>query len=160
KTVSWAFPLFLLVMALPIFPILWGGVALGLDTPVQYFPLTVPMAAESSTFAIIAFVGGLSAATGAMIAIALALATMIMNQWLLPIIHLLAKRYVYGQLIWMRRALIGVVMLSGYLFYVALNNRFKLTELALVAFIATLQLLPGVMAVAHWPRGSRRGFIA
>ncbi|MBC6905752.1 PAS domain S-box protein [Saccharophagus sp. K07] len=160
KTVSWAFPLFLLVMALPIFPILWGGVALGLDTPVQYFPLTVPMAAESSTFAIIAFVGGLSAATGAMIAIALALATMIMNHWLLPIIHLRAKRDVYGQLIWMRRALIGVVMLSGYLFYVALNNRFKLTELALVAFIATLQLLPGVMAVAHWPRGSRRGFIA
>src|SRR5690606_27253644 len=25
KTVTWAFPLFLLVMALPIFPILWGG---------------------------------------------------------------------------------------------------------------------------------------
>ena len=160
RTVTWAFPLFLLVMALPIFPILWGGKALGLDVPAQYFPLSVPMAAGSGTFAVIAFVGGLSAATGAMIAIALALATMILNHWLLPIIHLRAKRDVYGQLIWMRRALIVTVMLGGYLFYVALNNRFNLTELALAAFIATLQLLPGVMAVAHWPKGNRRGFIA
>lgn len=160
KTVTWAFPLFLLVMALPIFPILWGGIAMKLDVPAQYFPLSVPMAAGSSTFAIIAFVGGLSAATGAMIAIALALATMILNHWLLPIIHFRAKRDVYDQLIWMRRVLIGMVLLGGYLFYVALNNRFNLTELALAAFIATLQLLPGVMAVAHWPRGNRRGFIA
>ncbi len=160
QTVTWAFPLFLLVMALPIFPILWGGKALDLDGPAQYFPLSVPMAAGSSGFAVIAFVGGLSAATGAMVAIALALATMILNHWLLPIIHIRAKRDVYGQLIWMRRALIVSVMLSGYLFYVALNNRFNLTELALAAFIATLQLLPGVMAVAHWPKGNRRGFIA
>jgi PAS domain S-box-containing protein len=160
RTVTWAFPLFLLVMALPIFPILWGGIAMKLDVPAQYFPLSVPMAAGSSTFAIIAFVGGLSAATGAMIAIALALATMILNHWLLPIIHFRAKRDVYGQLIWMRRMLIGVVLLGGYLFYVALNNRFNLTELAIAAFIATLQLLPGLMAVAHWPRGNRRGFIA
>jgi PAS domain S-box-containing protein len=160
RLVTWAFPLFLLLMALPIFPILWAGEALGLDAPAQYFPLSVPMALNSPTFAVIAFVGGLSAATGAMIAIALALSTMILNHWLLPIIHIRAKRDMYGQLIWMRRALILVVMLAGYLFYVALNNRFTLTELALAAFIATLQLLPGVMAVAHWPKGNRRGFIA
>jgi PAS domain S-box-containing protein len=160
RTVSWAFPLFLLVMALPIFPILWGGIALNLDAPAQYFPLSVPIATGSTTFAVIAFVGGLSAATGAMIAITLALTTMILNHWLLPIIHFRAKRDVYDQLIWMRRALIAVVLLGSYLFYAALNNRFNLTELALAAFIGTLQLLPGVMAVAHWPRGNRRGFIA
>jgi PAS domain S-box-containing protein len=160
RLVTWAFPLFLLVMALPVFPILWSGSALGLDAPAQYFPLSVPMALNSGTFAVIAFVGGLSAATGAMIAIALALSTMILNHWLLPIIHIRAKRDMYGQLIWMRRVLILVVMLAGYLFYIALNNRFTLTELALATFIATLQLLPGVMAVAHWPKGNRRGFIA
>lgn len=160
KTVTWAFPLFLLVMALPIFPILWGGVALNLDSPAQYFPLSVPLARQSSTFALIAFVGGISAATGAMIAIALALSTMVLNHWLLPIFRFRTKRDVYRQLMWMRRVLIAVLLLGGYLFYVALNNRFNLTELALPAFIATLQLLPGVIAVAHWPQGNRRGFIA
>ena len=160
KTVSWAFPLFLLVMALPIFPILWGGFALDLDSPAQYFPLSIPMAKGSSLFALIAFVGGISAATGAMIAITLALATMVLNHWLLPTFRFRTKRDVYGQLIWMRRSLIATVLLGGYLFYIALNNRFNLTELALPAFIATLQLLPGVIAVAHWPQGNRRGFIA
>ena len=160
RTLTWAFPLFLLVMALPIFPILWSGFALGLDSAVQYFPLTVPMATGSGTFTVIAFVGGLSAATGAMITIALALTTMILNQWILPTIRFRAKRDVYHQLAWLRRIIVVAVLASGYLFYVALNNRFNLTELALAAFMGTLQLLPGVIAVVHWPNGNRRGFIA
>lgn len=160
RIVSWAFPLFLLFMALPIFPILWGGLALGIESPTQYFPLSVPLFTNNGIVAVIVFVGGLSAATGAMIAIALALATMVLNHWLLPIFRVRAKRDIYRQLVWMRRVLIAVVLLCGYLFYVILNNRFNLTELALAAFIATLQLLPGVMAVAHWPQGNRRGFIA
>ncbi len=160
RSVSWAFPLFLLVMALPVFPILWAGQALNLDSPTQYSPLTIPMFNDQATFALIAFVGGLSAATGAMIAIALALATMILNHWLLPIFRVRAKRDIYRQVIWMKRCLIAAVLLCGYLFYVALNNRFNLTELALAAFIGTLQLLPGVIAVAHWTDGNRRGFIA
>lgn len=160
RLVSWAFPLFLLFMALPIFPILWSGIALNIESPTQYFPLSVPLATNNGTVAIIAFVGGLSAATGAMIAIALALATMVLNHWLLPVLRVRAKRDIYRQLLWMRRFLIAGVLLCGYLFYVTLNNRFTLTELALAAFIATLQLLPGVMAVAHWPQGNRRGFIA
>lgn len=160
KTITWAFPLFLLVMALPVFPILWGGHALGLQSPVEYFPLSIPLSRDSNLFAIIAFVGGLSAATGAMIAIALALSTMILNHWLLPIFRVKAKRDIYRQLIWMRRTLIAAVLLCGYVFYAVLNNRFNLTQLAITAFIATLQLMPGVLAVAHWPQGNRRGFLA
>lgn len=160
KTVTWAFPLFLLFMALPVFPILWGGLALDLNTPAQYFPLTVPLATNNSTMAVIAFVGGLSAATGAMITIALALATMVLNHWLLPVIRFRTKSDIYQQLTWLRRALIALVLAGAYIFYLALNGRFSLTELALAAFIATLQLLPGVIAVVHWPVGNRRGFIA
>lgn len=160
KTVTWAFPLFLLVMAVPVFPILWGGKALGLESPVEYFPLSVPMAQGSHTFALIAFVGGLSASTGAMVAIALALTTMILNHWILPLIRLQVKEDVYRQIVWLRRTLIAAVVLGGYLFYVLLNNRFVLTDLALTSFIATLQLLPAVIAVAHWPRANRKGLIA
>ncbi len=160
RIVTWAFPLFLLIMALPIFPILWSGYAIGLTGPAQYFPLSVPLAAGSRTFTLIAFVGGLSAATGAMVAISLAMTTMILNQWILPTIRLHAKSNIYEQLVWMRRVLIGLVLMGGYFFYILMNNRFNLTELALCSFIATLQLLPGIIAVAHWPRGNRRGFLA
>src|SRR5690606_16843078 len=74
-TVSWAFPLFLLLLALPIFPILWAGFELDVPVPAQYFTLGVPMEGGTGALTILAFVGGLSAATGAQVAIALALAT-------------------------------------------------------------------------------------
>ena len=160
STVSWAFPLFLLLMALPIFPLLWAGFALDIQTPALYFPLAVPLASDNVTLSIIAFVGGLSAATGAMIAIALAMSTMVLNHWILPATPLRTKKDIYRQLIWMRRVLVAAVVLTGYLFYVILNNRFNLTELALAAFIGTLQFLPGIIAVAHWSRGNRRGLLA
>lgn len=160
RTVTWAFPLFLLLMSLPIFPILWAGIELKSQLPAQYFPLAVPIAAGSPVFTIISFVAGLSAATGAIVAISLAIATMILNHWILPATPLRTQKAIYGQLIWMRRILISIVVVGGYLFYMLLSNAFNLTELALAAFICTLQFLPGVIAVAHWPRGNRKGLIS
>ncbi len=156
---SWAFPLFLLLMALPIFPILWGGYHLNLNIPPQYFPLAVPLIQGNASIAILAYIGGLSAATGAMVAMTLALTTMILNQWILPSNTLRTKRDLYRQLIWMRRALIMLVLLVGFIFYLILNNAFSLSQLALTAFIGTLQLLPGVLGVTHWPRINRQGLI-
>jgi len=160
KTVSWAFPLFLFFMALPIFPILWAGTKLGTQIPAEYFPLAVPIASGNATFTIISFVAGLSAATGAVIAITLSVATMIMNHWILPATPLGTKKEIYGQLVQIRRILICVVVAIGYTFYVVLNNRFNLTDLAISSFIATLQFLPGIIAVVYWAHGNRRGFIA
>ncbi|BCD96898.1 sensor histidine kinase [Marinagarivorans cellulosilyticus] len=156
---SWAFPLFLLLMALPIFPILWGGYQLTLDTPSQYFPLAVPLAQGNATISILAYIGGLSAATGAMVAMTLALTTMMLNQWILPSNSLRTKRDLYRQLIWMRRGLIALVSMIGFSYYLVLNNKFTLTQLALTAFIGTLQLLPGVLGVTHWPKINRRGLV-
>ncbi|SMF21065.1 Two-component sensor kinase CbrA [Alteromonadaceae bacterium Bs31] len=160
KTISWAFPLFLLVMALPIFPLLWAGIKLGGQFPTEYYPLAIPIVSGSNTFTIISFVAGLSAATGAIVAISLAVATMILNHWILPATPLRTHNEIYGQLIWMRRVLIAVVILSGYGFYLTLGNNFNLSALALTSFIATLQFLPGVIAVVHWSRGDRNGLLA
>ncbi|HEY7774269.1 MAG TPA: ATP-binding protein [Marinagarivorans sp.] len=156
---SWAFPLFLLLMALPIFPILWGGYQLSLDTPAQYFPLAVPLAQGNATISILAYIGGLSAATGAMVAMTLALTTMMLNQWILPSNSLRTKRDLYRQLIWMRRGLIALISMIGFTYYWVLNNQFTLTQMALTAFIGTLQLLPGVLGVTHWPKINRRGLV-
>ncbi|MFI2813132.1 ATP-binding protein [Microbulbifer sp. M83] len=160
RIASWAFPLFLLLMALPIFPIMWAGFALDVTEPVQYFALAVPRASGSALLTVAAFVGGLSAATGALIMITLALSTMVMNHWLLPGTRWHSEDNMYRQLVWLRRAIVGALFLAGFAFYLLLNNRLSLSDLALMAFIASLQFLPGIFAVIHWPRGNRRGFIA
>lgn len=160
KIVSWAFPLFLFFMALPIFPILWAGIKLDSQISVEYFPLAVPLVSGNATFTIISFIAGLSAATGALIAIALSMSTMIMNHWILPATPLRTKKEIYGQLIRIRRILIAVVIIIGYAFYLVLSNKFNLTDLAICAFIATLQFLPGVIGVVYWSQGNVRGFAA
>ena len=159
RTASWGFPLFLLLMALPIFPIMWAGFALDVSEPVQYFTLAVPRASGSALLTIVAFIGGLSAATGALIMITLALSTMVMNHWLLPGTRWQSDDNMYRQLLWLRRALVAALFLAGFGFYLLLNNRLSLSDLAIIAFIASLQFLPGIFAVIHWPQGNRRGFI-
>ncbi|WP_226666146.1 ATP-binding protein [Microbulbifer aggregans] len=160
RAASWGFPLFLLLMALPIFPIMWAGFALDVSEPVQYFTLAVPRASGSALLTILAFVGGLSAATGALIMITLALSTMVMNHWLLPGTRWQSEDNMYRQLLWLRRTLVTALFLAGFAFYLLLNNRLSLSDLAIIAFIASLQFLPGIFAVIHWPQGNRRGFIA
>lgn len=157
--VSWAFPLFLLFMSLPVFPILWAGFELNVPFPAQYFSLGVPMESGSEKLAIVAFLGGLSAATGAQVAITLALATMVLNHWLLPIFRLDARHDIYLRLLWLRRLLILAIFLAGFLFFQLVHNRYSLTSLALLAFIEGLQFLPGIIAIAYWPRGNSRGFM-
>ncbi|MBB3059605.1 ATP-binding protein [Microbulbifer rhizosphaerae] len=159
RTASWGFPLFLLLMALPIFPIMWAGFALDVTEPVQYFALAVPRASGSALLTVLAFVGGLSAATGALVMITLALSTMVMNHWLLPGTRWHSEDNMYRQLVWLRRALVAALFLAGFGFYLLLNNRLSLSDLALLAFMASLQFLPGIFAVIHWPRGNKRGFI-
>ncbi len=160
NTASWAFPLFLLLMALPLFPILWAGFELNLKVPTQYFTLGIPMALNSPSLTIVAFIGGLSAATGALVTSALALSTMLLNHWLLPFAGLRLKPDLYSHLVWLRRILITLIFVAGYSFYRLLGNQYGLTSLALMAFIGTLQFLPGVVAVAYWPKANRRGLIA
>ncbi|MCW8194969.1 PAS domain-containing protein [Proteobacteria bacterium 005FR1] len=158
--VSWAVPLFLLFLALPVFPILWAGFELNAPVPAQYFSLGVPLQAKSGSLTIIAFLGGLSAATGAQVAITLALTTMIVNHWLLPALRLDARYDIYLRLLWLRRLVVLAIFLAGFLFFLLVHGHHTLVNLAILGFVAGLQFLPGIIAVAYWPRGNQRGFVA
>lgn len=156
---SWAIPLFLLFMALPIFPILWAGLAMGVSAPIQYFPLAVPMESGANGLSILVFLGGLSASTGAQVTIAMAAATMMLNHWLLRAFPVTAQPRVYQHVDWLRRLLIVAVFLAGFLFFLLVHNRYSLADLAILAFVEALQFLPGIVAVAFWPRAHGRAFI-
>lgn len=60
-------PLFLLLMSLAVPLILWAGLKLGATTNPEYFTLGVGIAANSKSLALLAYVGGLSAASGLII---------------------------------------------------------------------------------------------
>lgn len=160
RPASWAFPLFLLIMALAVPPILWAGIYLNVDTPPEYFAIGIGLTLNEPWLVILTFLGGLAAASGVMIVITLASAAMLLNHVVLQF-HKPSPRYdIYGWLLWMRRALIAGILLMAYGFYVTMGMSLDLNRLGLLAFVASLQFLPGVLGLLYWPRANRKGFLS
>jgi Na+/proline symporter len=157
---SWGLPLLLLLMSLAVPLILWAGLRLGASTSPEYFTLGIGIAANSTALTLLAYVGGLSASSGLIIVTTLALSGMALNHLVLPLYQPPAEGNIYRWLKWTRRGLIVAIIMAGYTFYLLLGTRQDLAHLGIVAFVATLQFLPGVLSVLYWPTANRRGFIA
>ena len=159
-TASWGVPLFLLLMSLPILPILWAGLKLAAPTSPEYYTLGLGLALNNEHLTLLAFMGGLSAASGVIIVLTLAMSGMVLNHLVLPLYQPPAEKNIYRWLKRTRRALIIAIILAGYSFYLLLRSEQDLSNLGLVAFVATLQFLPGVLSVLYWPKANRYGFIS
>lgn len=162
RAASWGLPLYLLLLALPILPILWAAVASGQTAPFEYAGINLGIALHSPVISGLAFVAGLSAASGVIIVTTLALANMCLN-YLVPSNNPLrrsSEQSLYKQLKWMRRVLITALILGGYAFYMLLSGAQSLPQLAILAFSGTLQFFPAVVFTPYWPRANRTGLLA
>ncbi|MBI3900504.1 MAG: PAS domain S-box protein [Gammaproteobacteria bacterium] len=160
---SWAFPLFLLLLNLPIVPILWAGAQFHPGANPDYYVLGITLVSDSAWLSTLAFVGGVSAASSMMIVETLALAAMCLNHLILPMSFGAGERpyeNLYDRLLWWRRLLIAVIILAGYGFYRLLEDNQSLVELGLISFVAVAQFLPGVLGLLYWRRATRVGFIS
>ena len=160
---SWGFPLFLLLLNISIPPILWAGQSLDLSYGPDMYVLGVSMQSQSEILPIFIFIGGISAASAMIIVTTIALASMCMNHLLLPISFPHQQRKgvdLYSLLIWGKRALIFLIVLAGYAFYLFLQTHQELTDLGLISFVAIAQFLPGIFGLLYWRKASRQGFIA
>ena len=157
---SWGLPLLLLLFSLAVPLILWASLRLGATTNPEYFTLGLGMALDNDLLALVAYVGGLSAASGLIIVSTLSLSGMVLNHLVLPLYQPPAGGNIYRWLKWTRRLLIIAIIMAGYGFYLLLAAEQDLANLGIVAFVATLQFLPATLSVLYWPSANRRGFIA
>ncbi|GAA0795494.1 sensor histidine kinase [Marinobacterium sediminicola] len=157
---SWGLPLFLLLLALAVPPILWAAIkSNAIDNP-EYLVIQLGQTLQLPWLSLLAFIGGLSAASGIIIVATVALASMLQNHVVLPLVKVPDNVRFYAWLLWVRRLIILAVMLGSYLFFHFIGHRFALNQLGLLAFIAFLQFLPGVLVTLYWPAASRNGFLA
>jgi Na+/proline symporter/signal transduction histidine kinase len=159
---SWAFPLFLLLLNLSIPPILWAGQFLNLKIPADLYVLGITLESGSTILPVLTFIGGLSAASAMIIVTTLALSTMCMNYLVLPAGF--SSRFSHGAsmyqwLLWGRRAVIILIIASGYGFYLVQQRNQGLAGLGLISFVAVAQCLPGIVGLLYWQRASKAGFI-
>ena len=156
---SWGIPLFLLLLAITVPPILWAGMKHDAITNPEYLLLQLGQNLQLPWFSLLTFIGGLSAASGIIIVAAVALASMLQNHVVLPLVRVPDNVRFYAWLLWLRRLIIMAVMLGSYLFFRHIGQQFSLNQLGLLAFIAFLQFLPGILATLYWPNASRTGFL-
>lgn len=162
-TASWGLPFFLLLLSVSTPLILWAGLKIGSPYPPEYFPLAIGDALDSRWLTIIAYVGGLSAASGLFIVTSLSLASMLLNHVILPLYQ--AKESVHVQMNiyrWLtnvKRLVIATLILACYGFYRLLHNEVDMYSLSIVAYVGALQLLPGTLSTIYWDRANHKGLI-
>ena len=159
-TASWGFPLYLLLLSLCVPPLLWAGEVLQPATSPDYYVLGLAMQSRSGLLALVAYLGGISAASAMIIVTTLALSSMTLNHLVLPLVRPTPQRDLYTALRWARRVMIGAIIGAGFAFYLMLERTEGLVAWGMISFLAMVQFVPGVVGVLYWPRATRAGLIA
>ncbi|MGR3514905.1 MAG: ATP-binding protein [Paracoccaceae bacterium] len=166
-TASWAFPLYLFLMSLFVVPIAAIGLnVLPVEANPDLFVLTVPLAFDRDSLALLAFLGGFSSATSMVIVAALAVSTMVSNHIVMPI--WLSQRQggatvsgdVRHVVIVSRRVSIGALLALGYLYYVYSGGSGALAAIGLIAFTGMAQVMPAMIGGIFWRGATRYGAAA
>src|ERR1700676_4209572 len=147
RRAAWLFPAYLVLINLFVLPIAMAGL---LTFPAarpdsDMFVVALPLAAHSELVTLIAFVGGLSAATAMVIVETVALAIMVSNDIVIPLV---LKRHATrsgepsdgaAQLLTTRRIAIFVILLLAYIYYRSAGPA-QLASIGLLSFAAIAQL--------------------
>jgi len=169
KRAIWLFPLYLFLINLFVLPIALGGLlhfgmAGGVDA--DTFVLTLPLANQSEGLALLAYIGGLSAATGMVIVETIALSTMVCNDLVMPLLlrrgwfNLAARSDLSGLLLEIRRWAIVVILMLGYAYFRLAGEAYALVSIGLISFAAVAQFAPVVIGGLYWKGGTRSGALA
>jgi len=164
----WLFPLYMLAINIFVAPIAFGGLLHfpegGVDA--DTFVLTLPMAEQHTGLALLAFLGGLSAATGMVIVETIALSTMVCNDLVMPVLlrsrrlRLNERRDLSNLLLDIRRWAIVVILLLGYLYFRLAGEAYALVSIGLISFAAVAQFGPVILGGIYWKGGTRAGALA
>ncbi len=167
KRAAWLFPLYLVLINLFVVPIAMAGLltfpAGSIDG--DMYVLALPLQAGSSLFTIIAFVGGLSAATAMVIVESVALSIMISNDIVMPLVLQRRAALITGRenvgslLLTVRRIAIFAILLLAYMYYRSAGDA-QLFAIGILAFAAIAQLAPAFFGGLLWRRATAGGAIA
>ncbi len=167
RPARWLFGGYLVVFSLFVVPITLAGQSLlaGSGASPDTYVLALPLALDREWLALLAYIGGFSAATGMVIVASVALATMVSNDLVMPLLlrnRVLAKSGgIDRQVLWVRRATILALALMAYGYYrLAAATGDSLAQHGLLAFAAVAQFAPALIGGLYWRGASRAGAFA
>jgi Na+/proline symporter/signal transduction histidine kinase len=168
KRARWWFPFYLLIFSALVPPIalaawpLLQGTGVSADAAVLWLPLSQ----GQDTLALLAYVGGFSAATGMVIVASVALSIMISNDLVMPLLlrvhklHLDSEGDLSRVVLWVRRFAIVALASLAFAYYRVTAHSDSLAATGLLAFAAVAQFMPAMLAGLFWSGASRHGVMA
>jgi len=168
RTARWLFPAYLVLISLFVLPIAAAGLRAFPQAQVvgDSFVLALPLAGGHGGLALMAYLGGFSAATSMVIVATIALATMLCNEVVMPLLLRapwlgLARRPDLSSLLKaIRRVAIVLIVMLAYVYYRLFIGPGTLAHIGLLSFSAVLLFAPGLVGGVLWRRGSYAGTVA
>ncbi len=163
KTAMWVMPVYLVLTSVIVIPIALSGMVLLPNSPEDMYVLSLPLTAGNNTLAVVAFIGGLSAATGMVVVAAISLSTMICNDLVMPLlirrngISFLKRDDLNNVILTIRRLAILGLMLGAYGYFKMIDSNQQLANIGLVSFAGIIQFLPATLFAIFWRRAHSEG---
>jgi Na+/proline symporter/signal transduction histidine kinase/ActR/RegA family two-component response regulator len=165
RRATWIFPLYLVLINLFVLPIAFVGLTnVGTATSSDLYVLSLPLLTGHDTLAMIAFIGGLSAATAMVIVETVALSIMISNDLIIPLfVRRLLKTEASEAGDWsalilnIRRGAIFIILFVAFLYYRESTGNARLASIGLMSFAAIAQFAPAFVGGLVWRRANARG---
>ncbi|HLO78408.1 MAG TPA: ATP-binding protein [Magnetospirillum sp.] len=163
----WMFPLYMFLINLFVLPIAVAGrLAFGDQVNPDLYVLALPLANGAEVLAVVAFLGGLSAAASMVIVETVALSTMVCNGLVMPVLlrvrwlGLAERTDLSGLLLAIRRGTIVAVVLLGYAYVRLIGESYALVSIGLVSFCAAAQFAPALIGGVLWKGATAKGALA
>lgn len=157
----WLFPAYLFLINLFVMPIALGGIlTTGSNNDADFFVINIPLLNGHGSIALLAFLGGLSAAAGMVMVESVAISTMLLNNIFMPVIvRFTPQPWFPYLLINLKRLSIFLVIFLGYFYYRIVGDAYMLVNMGLISFSAACQFLPAMLGGLYWKRGNKSGAI-
>ncbi len=167
RTANWLLPLYLILINVFVVPIAFAGLALvGDRTSADLYVLSLPLLQGREGLAMLAFIGGLSAATAMVIVESVALSIMISNDLVMPVfLRGFLKRNpkqdedVSTIILNVRRAAIFIILFVAFLYYRETTTNTRLAAIGLISFAAIAQFAPALIGGLIWRGANARGAV-
>ncbi len=167
KKAMWLFPLYLMAINLFVLPIAFGGkLLLPSSIDADTYVLTLPLAFEQHEIALLAYIGGFSAATSMIVMSAVALSIMLSNNVTMPLIlslPFMKQRYAHkisSITLFTRRFNVGLILLLAYLYFKGVAAHFSLVSIGVISFAAIAQFAPAAIGGLFWKGANGKGALA
>lgn len=161
----WAMVAYLSAFALLVLPITHAAIRI---TPPSALPddalvLWLTQVEGGKALMLIAFVGGVSAASGMVIVSNVAIAAMVSNELVMPALtrirglRLERREDLSRIVLWIRRLVIVLVAAAGYAYARGTGGQASLAHLGLVSLVAVVQVAPALLGGLLWRGASAAG---